>query len=35
MSIDEVIAIFLKLAELSESESGNYQNLCEDAGAVL
>ena len=31
MSIDEVIAIFLKLAELSESESGNYQNLCEDA----
>ena len=31
MSIDEVIAIFLKLAELSESERGNYQNLCEDA----
>jgi len=31
MNIDEVIAIFLKLAELSESERGNYQNLCEDA----
>ena len=31
MNIDEVIAIFLKLAELSESESGNYQNLCENA----
>ena len=31
MNIDEVIEIFLKLAELSESESGNYQNLCENA----
>lgn len=31
MNIDEVIVIFLKLAELSDSESGNYQNLCENA----
>lgn len=31
MSIDEVIAIFLKLAEISEAESKNYQSLCENA----
>lgn len=31
MSIDKVIAIFLTLAEISESESWNYQSLCENA----
>lgn len=31
MSIDEVIVIFLKLAELPEAESQNYQSLCENA----
>lgn len=31
MNIDEVIAIFLKLAGITESESENYRNLCENA----
>lgn len=31
MSIDEVIQIFLELAELSAVESGSYQSLCENA----
>lgn len=31
MNIDEVIAIFLKLAQLSESETEEYRNLCENA----
>lgn len=31
MNIDEVIAIFLKLAEIQEAESENYRSLCENA----
>lgn len=31
MNIDEVIAIFLKLAELTETKSENYRSLCENA----
>lgn len=31
MNIDEVIAVFLKIAGIPETESENYRNLCENA----